>query len=265
MTAPRPITPVTFESPRVVAWFSRGAASAVAAKLAILDYADVEVVCIGLTTEHPDSARFADECAAWFGQEIRYVASTRYEDTWAVWQGERFLVGNHGAPCTGILKKEVRHQYQRPNDIQIFGYTVEETSRVARFRHGDPLVDIRTPLIERGLTKADCLAIVKGAGIELPAMYRLGYSNNNCIGCVKGGMGYWNKIRVDFPNVFARMAKLERDIGHSILSEEIPGEGRAKRPVWLDELDPARGDFGRDQPADCSIMCAITEQELAAS
>lgn len=30
-------------------------------------------------------------------------------------------------------------------------------------------------------------------------MYDLGYANNNCIGCVKGGIGYWNKIRIDFP------------------------------------------------------------------
>ena len=35
-----------------------------------------------------------------------------------------------------------------------------------------------------------------------PLMYDLGYPNNNCIGCVKGGMGYWNHIRKDFPEVF---------------------------------------------------------------
>ncbi len=37
-------------------------------------------------------------------------------------------------------------------------------------------------------------------------MYDLGYPNNNCIGCVKGGMGYWNKIRKDFPEVFQKRA-----------------------------------------------------------
>ena len=25
-------------------------------------------------------------------------------------------------------------------------------------------------------------------GIEIPVMYRLGYNNNNCVGCVKGGI-----------------------------------------------------------------------------
>ena len=55
------------------------------------------------------------------------------------------------------------------------------------------------------------------AGIEIPAMSKMGYNNNNCIGCVKGGMGYWNKIRKDFPEVFAQMAQIERDVGATCL------------------------------------------------
>ncbi|CAK7024888.1 MAG: hypothetical protein EUB_02291 [Eubacterium sp.] len=58
----------------------------------------------------------------------------------------------------------------------------------------------------------------------------MGYPNNNCIGCVKGGMGYWNMIRKDFPEVFSRMAKLERDIRHSCIKN-----------CFLDELEPNRG------------------------
>ena len=113
---------------------------------------------------------------------------------------------------------------------------------------------MRTPLIEHQLTKSDCLAMVDRAGIELPAMYRLGYSNNNCIGCVKGGMGYWNKIRVDFPDTFHRMSKLERELGRSVIRTD--GEH-----VFLDELDPDRGDFV-EVDMDCSLTCAIAEGEL---
>jgi hypothetical protein len=252
-------------TPRIVSWFSRGAASAVATKLAIAEHGpDVVVACIALTAEHPDSARFADECEAWFGLPITYLRSERYADTWAVWEGERFLVGPQGAPCTGILKKAVRHSFQRPDDQQVFGYTSDEAKRADRFRLNDPGVTILTPLIDRGLTKADCHALLDSQGIKRPAMYDLGFSNNNCIGCPKGGMGYWNAIRVHFPETFARMALLERDIGHAVLSEEIPGAGRKKRPVWLDELDPDRGDFGADQPPDCSITCAIAEVEIRA-
>jgi hypothetical protein len=73
----------------------------------------------------------------------------------------------------------------------------------------------------------------------MPAMYQLGYRNNNCIGCVKGGIGYWNKIRRDFPEAFDRMAKAERAIGRKLFKRE---------GVYLDELDPARGNHA-DEPS----------------
>lgn len=250
---------------RVIAWFSRGAASAVATKLAIADHGDdVVVACIALKSEHPDSARFAADCQEWFGQEIVYRHSEEYSDIWDVWEHRRFLVGPSGAPCTGELKKRPRHQYQHPTDRHVFGYTIDEAHRVGRIRESEPGIEIVTPLIDRGLTKDDCFEIVERAGIELPAMYRLGYANNNCIGCVKGGIGYWNAIRVDFPETFQRMAILERDIGHAVLSEEDPDQpGRVKRPVWLDELDPDRGDFRRDQPRSCSFMCDPVAEVLS--
>ena len=80
------------------------------------------------------------------------------------------------------------------------------------------------------------------------AMYDLGYRNNNCIGCVKGGMGYWNKIRIDFPEVFERMAKLEREIGHSCING-----------IFLDELEPGRGRMEDEIIPDCSVMCYLND------
>lgn len=80
-------------------------------------------------------------------------------------------------------------------------------------------------------------------------MYDMGYQNNNCVGCVKGGMGYWNKIRVDFPDVFDRMAMLEREIGHSCI-----------KGVFLDELDPGRGRADKEIMPECGIMCQIADE-----
>lgn len=67
----------------------------------------------------------------------------------------------------------------------MLGYTVEEQGRVEEFRDAFPDLEISCPLIVRGLSKADCLAMIQDAGIALPAMYLLGYNNNNCVGCVK--------------------------------------------------------------------------------
>ena len=49
------------------------------------------------------------------------------------------------------------------------------------------------------MTKPECLYFLEKQGIERPLMYTLGYANNNCIGCVRGGKGYWNKIRIGLP------------------------------------------------------------------
>jgi 3'-phosphoadenosine 5'-phosphosulfate sulfotransferase (PAPS reductase)/FAD synthetase len=238
---------------RTVAWFSAGAASAVATKLAIASDPDTVVVRCDPGSEHDDNARFADDCAEWFGRPITVLRSTEYFDTWAVWERRRFIVGPHGAQCTVLLKKRLRQAFEQPDDRQVFGYTVEERGRVEQFCQANPDVDISTPLIDHGLTKADCLAMVQRAGLELPAMYRLGYHNANCIGCPHGGMGYWNKIRMDFPETFVRMGRLERDIGHACNKDK---DG----PVWLDELDPDRGDD--DAPSmDCSLLCVLAESE----
>jgi hypothetical protein len=248
--------------PRTVVWVSAGAASAVAAKLAlakgpaVLAYTDPG-------SEHEDNARFLDDLEGWFGQEIIRLKSDKYVDTWDVWEKTRYLVGVGGARCTAEMKRRLRFAFQEPDDIQVFGYTADppEVERARRAEQNNPEIDWWWPLIEADLRKPDVLAMIERAGIKLPAMYALGYDHNNCIGCPKGGIGYWNKIRVDFPKVFDRMASLERDIGHAVNSEEITEGSRAKTPVWLDELDPDRGDYATEPDIECSIMCAIAETQ----
>lgn len=242
---------------RYLAWFSAGAASAVATKLALHDYPDVTVYRIDVGSEHPDNVRFANECAEWFGQPVHTLKSEKYPDTWAVWERERYLVGPTGAKCTLELKKRVRWSVERGYDAQVFGYTADprDSARADRFRLLNPEVRLATPLIDRGLTKSDCLAMVDRAGIQLPVMYELGYENNNCIGCVKGGMGYWNKVRRDFPDTFDRMAKLERHLDRTVIRQD-------GQPIYLDELDPDRGNFADEPDMDCSLLCALTETEL---
>ncbi len=77
-------------------------------------------------------------------------------------------------------------------------------------------------------------------------MYDLGYQNNNCVGCVKGGMGYWNKIRLDFPRVFQERAELERKLGGSYIKD-----------TYLDELNPEAGRHAGPIVGDCGILCEL--------
>jgi hypothetical protein len=256
---------------RYVSWFSHGAASAVATKLLLGEgHGDVHVVLTETNSEHPDNVRFRRECEGWFGQQVETIASDKFRDTWDVWEKSKFLVSPHGAPCTGLLKKVPRYAYQRPDDIQVFGFTADrpDARRADRFRAANPEVNLYTPLIERGLTKADCLGILDKAGIEIPEMYRLGYRNNNCIGCVKGGMGYWNKIRVDFPDVFDRMADLEQRLGATVLREPDPSgvlnaAGRVRSiPLPLASLAPGRGRYADESDIECGLLCTAVSEEL---
>ncbi len=189
-------------SPRVVCRFSCGAASAVATKLALAKYDRdrIEITYSNPGSEHPDNVRFMADCARWFNHPITTLKPTKYANTWEVWEGERFIASRHGAPCTGFLKREPAYAFELPTDILIMGYTADETKRAARIREQNFERVIETPLIEAGLSKADCLGMLERAGIELPAMYKLGFQNNNCIGCPKGGRGYWNMIRKHFPD-----------------------------------------------------------------
>ena len=124
---------------------------------------------------------------------------------------------------------------------------VDEVGRCDGLLAAMPSQEHWFPLIEQKKTKADTHRILKASGIKRPAMYDLGYHNNNCVGCVKGGMGYWNHIRVDFPEVFTARAKMERLIQATCI----------KKGVYLDELDPERGRHKPPIVDECGIFCEI--------
>ena len=158
--------------------------------------------------------------------------------------------GVGGARCTTELKKKIRFAFQEVDDVQYFGYTSDllDQRRAQRFKLNFPEVDSRFPLIERGLTKEECAGIIGRIGIRLPKMYELGYNNNNCIGCVKGGKGYWNKIRIDFPERFEETKRIEREVGASCI-----------KGTYLDELDP---NIGRHD--EFKVSCDFTCESLVA-
>jgi 3'-phosphoadenosine 5'-phosphosulfate sulfotransferase (PAPS reductase)/FAD synthetase len=248
---------------KYVSWFSCGAASATATKLALKANPNVDICYQDTGAEHPDNKRFLADCEEWFGKKITVIKSDKFEDTWDVWEKRQYIAGIAGAPCTSELKRIPAESYLWDNypvgTLEVFGYTVEEKHRVQRWQANNQERNIWPILIEKGFTKADCLGFIDRAGIELPAMYKLGYKNNNCIGCPKGQAGYWNKIRVDFPEVFERMAKLERKLDAAIC-KTYAGDGKRKR-VFLDELSPDMGRIDDEPSISCGLFCMAEEDE----
>lgn len=251
---------------RIVCWFSCGAASAVATKLAIEENKrganhPLVVARIKIADEHPDNDRFADECQEWFGVPVVNLTAEKYAGADGVAcldevaRIERYMSGIGGAACTRVLKKEVRIKFEDQLDFQVFGYTCEEQDRVDRFIDANSYVNLWPILIEKGLMKADCKAMLERAGIELPVMYALGYHNNNCIACWKGGAGYHNKVRVDFPMVFQARAAQSRALGVRLI--KLGGVR-----MFLDELPPDAGDYPTEANIECGIFCELAEKEM---
>lgn len=250
--------PAPTKKNRVLAWFSCGDASAVAAQLARQKHGDACKVlyCDTLAFEHIDNLRFLGDVERWLGVDIAILRSRDYRDIFDVFDRTGWLVGPAGARCTTELKKRVRMAYQEPDDIHVFGYTVDERHRVEQVRRENPELRWEFPLVDAGITKAECHERIRAAGIELPAMYQLGYRNNNCVGCVKGGAGYWNKIRVDFPEAFDRMARQERKMGVAICKTEPSLHGvRQRIPVFLDQLPPGAGRSEPEGDIECGVLC----------
>lgn len=244
-------------SKKIIGWVSCGITSAVACKQAIMKYGKdrVELFYMHIESAHPDNHRFIDDLEKWYGLPIKHIRSDKYKDQFEVIEKTGYVNGAEGARCTLELKKKVRWEIEKLVDFsaQIFGYEFEadQVNRALRFNEQYPAARAIFPLIETYLNKNNCAEILRFTGIELPEMYKLGYPNNNCIGCVKGGMGYWNKIRVDFPDHFNKMAKAERKAGYSCIRTKKEGN------IFLDELDPNRGNKMKIVTPDCGNYCEV--------
>lgn len=252
------------EGKRVLAWVSGGAASVVAAKLAIAKYGHDRVVLVRCETgnEDEDNARFERDASVWLGKETTLLKAERFDNVVDCWINRKFMAGPNGAPCTTHMKVEPRLAFQRPTDIHVFGYT-EDKPDIARFnklRETYFELTIEAPLIEERLSKAAALAIIERAGIALPRTYAMGFPNANCLqtGCVKAtSPDYWSLFRARFPDRFDRMAALSRQIGARLV--RIHDERR-----FLDELPEGWPTLSPLAPS-CDFLCAIAEQEMEAS
>lgn len=231
---------------RCVAWFGAGVSSAVAVKLAInrIDH----IIYTHIEDQHEDTLRFVKDCERWFGKSVEIITSS-YGSVDNACRAMSFINSPSGATCTKLLKRRVRQEWEAKNQFfnwftYVWGYDIDEIDRSKNLEENMPEHNHIFPLIEHQITKSQAHRILKASGIKRPAMYNKGYSNNNCIGCVKGGMGYWNHVRIDFPEVFKARAMMERAIGHSCING-----------VFLDELDPERGRHAPPIVEDCGIFC----------
>lgn len=205
---------------KIIAWWSGGITSAVTCKLCIdlFGLENVRFIFIDTFNEDEDTYRFKKDCEQWFGKEIETITGIgeKYKSIQDVWIKHKSLNVANGAVCSGELKKQVRIKWQKNNEFkhQAFGFELDEFKRAKSMTLNNPDSKAIYPLLLFGYSKKDCINIVEKAGLEVPKMYKLGFLNNNCFntGCVQGGIGYWQKMKRDFPIKFDAMAEMEHKL-----------------------------------------------------
>lgn len=162
-----------------------------------------------------------------------------------------FMAGYLAGNVDEWIYIDIADQHKDCEIIYVWGFDVNERARADKTIEANPQALHEFPLIDKGLSKEEVHGLfTRIFDFPRPKMYEMGYSNNNCIGCIRGGMGYWNKIRKDFPEVFDSRARLEREVNHSILKDD-------KGPIFLDELDPSRGNMNTEIMPECGVMCYL--------
>jgi hypothetical protein len=206
----------------IICWWSGGVTSAVACKVAIDIYGidRCKIIMIDTQNEDDDTYRFKLDCEKWYGKEIDIITyiGDKYESIQDVWRKHVSLNVATGAICSTILKRKCREDWQKTATYthQVFGFEFEkkEFNRALGLTKNHPKTKAIYPLIMMAYDKIKTIKIIEDAGITIPKMYSLGFSNNNCFktGCVQGGIGYWQKIKREFPDKFNAMAEMEHEL-----------------------------------------------------
>jgi len=170
-----------------------------------------------------------------------------------VFEKRRFLAGIQGAPCTLEMKKIPRYEFERPNDLHIFGLTQDEGKRIALFEKNNPDLELEWNLRAAEITKRECYSILVEEGIKLPVMYQYGFNNNNCLGCVKASSPvYWDRVRRFFPSVYAKRAEQSRRFGARLV------RWKGER-IFLDDLPGLVLDGEPEEDIECGPVCVKNE------
>ena len=209
---------------RIVVGFSGGLTSAWCAGWALRTYPKDEVVLLwhDVKEEHPDTVRFVHEMAAALDMPV-----TEWSDGRSVTQlfrDEAYLGNNQNAMCSRILKQIPGSKYIAAaiecgyEVVKVVGMSAKEPDRVANqaAKAVNGGFTVRFPMIETGTTKQQATDWVLSMGVKPSAIYCWS-EHANCVGCVKGGMAYWQAVAKNAPDVYAQRIALEEEFGHGIL------------------------------------------------
>lgn len=116
--------------------------------------------------------------------------------------------------CTAKLKTQVLDQYMRKLSegreiVQYIGIAADEPNRVKNFRY---------PLVEWGMTEADCLEYCRIRGFDWDGLYDV-FSRVSCWCCPLQSMDELRKLRKHFPELWQQLREWDHQTWRSYLKD----------------------------------------------
>lgn len=204
---------------RHVVSYSGGLASFFESKLSIEKYGkeNCDFVFCDTKTEDEDLYRFLEDTEKYLG--IKIVRLQEGRDIWQVAFDQNFLFNSMVANCTKELKqKQFKNYIKKYNeDITIhLGFDFTEMHRLERARTHYKC-NVESLVCESMINKIEMKSELEKIGIELPRLYQLGFSHNNCGGfCFKAGIGHFKNLYEKLPDRYIYHMNKEQELINKI-------------------------------------------------
>jgi len=247
-------------TPKNIVCVSGGLASGYVAYWASKNLENVTYYFNDTKWEHPDLYRFMSDLENRFNIEIMHDNDGRSPED--VFYDEKILGSNRLPVCSRILKAKRLQRFANKGDTIYFGIGPEEIHRAARITPIYARLGVSTqfPLIDNEVTKNDVLELYAQENIDIPQLYKDGFTHNNCSGgCIRGGMKHWSAVLRVYPDVYADRERIEHEFFNRY----------GKKATFLKEMSltdlreaiQKQGtlDFGEDEwQGECVGICGTT-------
>lgn len=268
---------------RYIISLSGGVSSAVAADRAIERYGADRVTLRFEDTlwEDEDLYRFLADLLYKRWRGVRFIRHIEGRNPLQVAEDKHIMPNTLVAPCTHVLKIDPFEDWlwRVPKSVTVLlGLSWSEQHRIDRRRHwhrrnGKPCrptgyqaripgVYEDFPLLWKPLDY-DPFATVKGWGIRIPRLYRMGFSHNNCGGrCFRQGRRGFQILRRELPDRFRALRDWEQrprngaQAGRTILRDRRGGVTRPLSLADLERMDCESPQIGMFEDRE-SCLCGI--------
>ncbi|MGD6829020.1 hypothetical protein [Bacillus pumilus] len=202
-----------------IVFYSGGVGSWAAARRVIESFGKDDTILLFTDTliEDEDLYRFIDDTVKDLGAQFVKIADGR--TPFEVYKEAKFLGNSRIAPCSHKLKQEVAEKWVKENFkpdecVLYLGIDWTEDHRAKAPQRNWYPYQVKFPMCEEPyVTKDEVLQDIKSIGIEIPRLYKMGFSHNNCGGfCCRAGQGHFANLLKQMPERFEEYEKKEEEM-----------------------------------------------------